>query len=318
MSQSKYEYAFDPDAPNNTAATVFRVTRAQGRRVLDVGSGPGIVSGALVHLADKDVTCLDLAEHHLEEAARRGAQRTVQSDLRRRDWAADLVGERFDAIILADVLEHLVDPSEILRDIRTQGLLDADGSLVISIPNSSHASILASLTAGDFPYRPTGLLDETHLRFFTLRSIRRLLEANGFGITEVHRTTRLVKETELFDVVATLDLDLVRNLERANEESDVYQYVLRAQLLPRSTPPVAAAELDALRRRVRSLEGKRKRERRELASLRQENTKLEQEVRRQRDAYESKLTEVYNSSTWRAGRALVAGPGWVKRARRRR
>lgn len=88
---------------------------------------------------------------------------------------------KFDVIVFADVLEHLADPGEILR--RAQNWLNPDGHLLISVPNVRHISVLWSLAlAGDWPYVEAGILDVTHLRFFTRRSFRRLLRENGYMV----------------------------------------------------------------------------------------------------------------------------------------
>ncbi len=306
MAGSRYDYPFDPDVANNTAATIFRVARRGGARVLDVGSGPGVVSGALVHLADKHVTCLDLEDDHLESAAQRGVQRVVRADLADPTWADPLAGERFDVIVLADVLEHLVDPGAVLARIRRLDLLEDDGYLIISIPNASHISIVGVLATGDFPYRPAGLLDETHLRFFTLRSMRRLLESNGFGIDEIHRTIRRIDETELHDVTRRLDPELIHRLESQHDESDTYQFVLRARSLQATQAPVQEEELEDLRRRLRRAQNGRARAREESDELRATVTELER-----------RLDEAYRSHTWRAGRWIVGGPAAIRRRLRR-
>jgi len=74
-------------------------------------------------------------------------------------------GRRYDAIICADVLEHLPRPTAVLDSCRT--LLADDGRLLLSIPNVAYSGLIAELLAGEFRYRTEGLLDRTHVRFFT-------------------------------------------------------------------------------------------------------------------------------------------------------
>ena len=300
VARSRYEYEFDPTRRNQTSSSVFELARDTGPDVLDLGSGPGIVSGALARMADKRVTCVDLDPDHLEAAAERGVARTIQSDLTDSKWSEQLVGERFDAIILADVLEHLVDPGALLRRIRDQELLADSGHLVISIPNAAHISMLAVLAAGDFPYRPTGLLDETHLRFFTLESMRRLLEEVGFGITRIRRTTKTFERTEFAGFADRVDTDLLTRLA-VHPEHETYQFILRAEPLHRlaSGTQQLEAEVERLRRR------EKKARRRAL--------ELEAEVQR----LQQRVEQVYASSTWKVGRAVVGGPAAVRRSLRR-
>jgi len=92
----------------------------------------------------------------------------------------------FDAIVFADVLEHLEDPGSMLRAARRW--LRPEGTLLVSLPNVANLAVRLSLLAGRFEYADRGILDRTHLRFFTRRSARRTIEAAGFRITEVRAT----------------------------------------------------------------------------------------------------------------------------------
>jgi O-antigen biosynthesis protein len=92
--------------------------------------------------------------------------------------------EHFDAVLTLDVLEHLVDPEKILKECKR--VMKPDGVLIVSIPNIRHHEILLRLSAGDFYSRPEGILDYTHLHFFTNKTIIDMLTRNGFTI-EVFR-----------------------------------------------------------------------------------------------------------------------------------
>jgi 2-polyprenyl-3-methyl-5-hydroxy-6-metoxy-1,4-benzoquinol methylase len=320
---SRYEYPFNPNRRNHTAASVFRLARTGGVRVLDLGSGPGIVAGALTALADKHVTCVDAEPSHLEAAAARGVARTVLGDLTDPGWADDLAGERFDVIVLADVLEHLVDPGALLRQIGERELLAPDGRLVISIPNASHLAMLALLSIGEFPYRPTGLLDETHLRFFTLTSIRHLLEAHGFELTRVERTEKTLEQTEFADLLRDVDVKALRDLA-AHGEALTYQYVLQAEPLGAARGSAAlrealAAQHDAARQAERTtaeVDELRERLTAQEAALSEVERRYD-EARSERDRLARKLDQVHDSATWRAGRVVIALPGRLKRLGRR-
>lgn len=95
-----------------------------------------------------------------------------------------LVAERpggYATILFLDVLEHLVDPDRILRDVHP--LLAPGGRMLVSIPNVAHWSVRRELAMGRWRYQPSGLLDETHLRFFTIPTARCLLERTGWTVT---------------------------------------------------------------------------------------------------------------------------------------
>ncbi len=92
----------------------------------------------------------------------------------------------FDRIVILDVLEHLRDPGRLLEECKR--MLDVRGKLVISVPNVANLTVRGMLLFGQFRYRDRGILDWSHLRFFTERTIRELLERHGYRITSLHRS----------------------------------------------------------------------------------------------------------------------------------
>ena len=99
--------------------------------------------------------------------------------------------DSFDLIVCADVLEHLVDPGETLAMLRTW--LKKDGRLVVSMPHMGHLTVILKLLFDRLEYEKEGVLDETHLRFYTLHTIRKLLTDSEFAIerVEVNRSKTL-------------------------------------------------------------------------------------------------------------------------------
>lgn len=95
----------------------------------------------------------------------------------------------FDVILFGDVLEHLVRPWEVLTSLRSR--LNPSGFVVVSIPNIAHWDTRIGLLRGNFDYQDTGLLDSTHLRFFTQRMLWEMMEQTGYRIVEVQRSIRL-------------------------------------------------------------------------------------------------------------------------------
>jgi 2-polyprenyl-3-methyl-5-hydroxy-6-metoxy-1,4-benzoquinol methylase len=88
-----------------------------------------------------------------------------------------------DAIVLADVIEHLRSPAAVLRLVAES--LAPDGRVFISVPNIANITVRLGLLFGIFEYRDRGILDHTHLRFYTKRTIRREVENAGFEILEM-------------------------------------------------------------------------------------------------------------------------------------
>ena len=90
------------------------------------------------------------------------------------------MGTGFDIVLAADVLEHLVNPGALMRQVRT--LLAPEGTAIFCVPNIAHWYPRFRSTLGMFDYDQRGILDSTHLRFFTRRSIRKLIERQGFVV----------------------------------------------------------------------------------------------------------------------------------------
>lgn len=282
---SRYSYSFDPADNNNTAAAVYRLSSAGGQRVLDLGSGPGIVSRMLATAAGRTVTCADLDAEALAEARAGGVQETILIDLRDPQWVRELAGRRYDVVILADVLEHLVEPEQVLRALQEQEIVAADGIVVVSFPNIAHESIILELLTGNFEYTPTGLLDSTHLRFFTRNSMQALLESTGYLVTETHRTLRTAEQTASRNRTLEVDAELRRIVGKYGNEADTYQYVMVAR------PSTEVARVTIAERRLSSehtahLSSLAEVEQltRQLDELRRRQQQLEEQFRRAQDA----------------------------------
>ncbi|AEF97063.1 class I SAM-dependent methyltransferase [Methanotorris igneus] len=94
--------------------------------------------------------------------------------------------EYFDVIVFGDILEHLKNPQTVL--IKLRRYLKKDGYIVCSIPNIAHITVRLMLLMGKWEYEDVGLLDRTHLRFFTKKTAIKLAENAGFKIEEVYPT----------------------------------------------------------------------------------------------------------------------------------
>jgi SAM-dependent methyltransferase len=161
----------------------------------------------------------------MAELAEQRCDRLIVGDLDLLDLAEELAGERFDVIVAADVLEHLRDPLHVLRSLRP--LLAENGYLVASIPNVAHGSVRLALLEGRFPYQERGLLDRTHLRFFTRESIGQLLEDAGFLISDMvrHELILAASEVPFEDSGATAEL---RAALDSDPDATTYQFVVKA------------------------------------------------------------------------------------------
>jgi SAM-dependent methyltransferase len=154
------------------------------RRVLDVGCGAGAL-GALLRRRGHVVAGVELVPEAADLA------RQVLDHVAVADVEADgfpFADSSFDAVVLADVLEHLIDPWRVLRDAAR--LLAPRGVVVASVPNVQNWDVVWRLLRGRWGYRERGLLDRGHLRFFTLRSLRALFADAGLEVVRVGHNYR--------------------------------------------------------------------------------------------------------------------------------
>jgi len=170
-----HRYALKPDAHSSHSVILSWLGEGRGRRLLDVGAAEGLLSGRLTQ-AGWRVTAIE-GDPMAAEAGRPYCERMVTADL---DQYLPDFGEPFDAIVYGDVLEHLVDPLHTLTVLNRW--LTPRGRILISVPNVAHLLIRLSLLVGRFDYFDRGILDRTHLRFFTRRSLRRFVEATDLVI----------------------------------------------------------------------------------------------------------------------------------------
>jgi trans-aconitate methyltransferase len=154
------------------------------RRLLDVGCGAGATSAvAKVRWPGLEAFGIEL-DPGAAERARGVLDRVVVGSAESLDLAAaGITG--VDAVLLADVLEHLADPWGFL--VRLRGALTPDATIAASIPNVANLWLIEQLAAGRFSYESEGLLDATHLRFFTRDSIGELFARTGYRIERWER-----------------------------------------------------------------------------------------------------------------------------------
>lgn len=161
-----------------------------GLRALDVGCGFATTSERIRKLGN-EVTGIDSSDE-IAHIVERRLDRVIEADLESFDAIERaLDGTRFDVIIFADVLEHLVWPVSTLR--RYLQWLEPEGSVIVSLPNVGLWSVRLAHLAGRWDYDETGVLDRTHLRFFTRKSARWMLGEAGLEAIATTYTPGLVR-----------------------------------------------------------------------------------------------------------------------------
>jgi hypothetical protein len=232
VTRLENDFGFDPDAPNDTDASLYRMARAGRATVLHLGSGADGVARALSALDHMKVTRVVADPSALDARATNGLELFV-ADLEAAGWYAALDGRTYEVVIVADLLEHLRAPERVLRDLREQRLLADDGRLLISFANVAHQAVANELLSGD----------SARIRWYTASSMNRLLAASGYLSAETHRTYR-----PMGGQTAT----------STDDEAQTYEYVLQAQ--PSAAGPQLALlyrQLDDAKQRLAAAETSR-------------------------------------------------------------
>jgi 2-polyprenyl-3-methyl-5-hydroxy-6-metoxy-1,4-benzoquinol methylase len=219
-----------------------------GSRVLELGCASGYVSRLLAERLGCTVTGVELLEEYAA-LARPYCQEVLVGNLDALDLTQAFAGRQFDVVLAGDVLEHVVDPWRTL--VQARQLLAPGGRVVATIPNVAHGDVRLALLAGRFEYRRLGLLDETHVRFFTHATVRELFERAGLAVSLVDRIRQPLFQTELGLAPGMFPPEAIRWVEQ-DPEATTYQFVVVARLPGEAPAPTASPEelVDAARREL--------------------------------------------------------------------
>jgi GT2 family glycosyltransferase/ubiquinone/menaquinone biosynthesis C-methylase UbiE len=206
---------------NNSRPDVQEYVNPNSKKILDVGCASGFLGYALKIKNKAEVWGVEInkdaaykAMHKIDKVINKPIEAALD----------DLPNNYFDTIICADVLEHLVEPEAVLLKLKEK--LKLSGEFIISLPNVMHYSVVLNLLNGSFDYTEAGILDKTHLRFFTYKSINEML--HRCGLKELVRQNSILDEQ--FEYPHNF-LQALKNMgineKRFNEESKVFQYILK-------------------------------------------------------------------------------------------
>jgi GT2 family glycosyltransferase/2-polyprenyl-3-methyl-5-hydroxy-6-metoxy-1,4-benzoquinol methylase len=278
-------FRYDAEIDVNSDSTHAKVVRlvGTGERVLELGCATGYMSRVF-----RDRGCQVVAVEIDPKAAARASafcERVIVGDIEQMDLAQELGEDRFDVVVAADVLEHLKDPLSVLLTVKRY--LRDDGYIVASIPNVAHGSVRLALLSGQFLYRELGLLDRTHLRFYTRDTMEKLLYDGGFVIAHLGRQERQIDDSEVLYDKTLIPAGLLDTLSR-DPEALTYQFIVVAYPMPH-------AALELVGRRIRELTEEKEAAWRDVAELRQsvsKQTDLERRIRELAEEGEAAQREV--------------------------
>ncbi len=203
---------------------ILELIPEEANSVLDIGCGAGRLGVTLKSRRDVSVHGVQVVHEVASEAAK-VLDRVWSSPVE--EAIAEMPDNAYDCIVLADVLEHLEDPWSTLDKLRSK--LSQGGCFIASIPNVQNWTVLRGVLEGRFDYMTEGILDRTHLRFFTRKSIRELFWNSGLRIEKLSVTRRGMSPSEGF--LSAMKREGISN-KALKEDGETFQYIVVAGPLP--------------------------------------------------------------------------------------
>jgi glycosyltransferase involved in cell wall biosynthesis/2-polyprenyl-3-methyl-5-hydroxy-6-metoxy-1,4-benzoquinol methylase len=215
---------FDLDDNNSLKKMVIFI--GENKTVIDFGCASGYLANLLKKQGCR-VTGLEI-NPEAAEIARQYCEEVFVCDLDF-DSLNDILGDRkFDVAVFGDILEHLRNPWKVLE--QTKDFLNPSGYVVASIPNIAHGAVRLALLEGNFDYMPSGILDDTHLRFFTRKTVEELFEKTGYFIHGIDYTKLpLFEANPLIPCVRreNYDSEVINKLQK-DPNQDILQFIIKA------------------------------------------------------------------------------------------
>lgn len=223
----KYDFSLDLNTRNSLSVILNYIEK--NSKVLEFGCA----NGRMTKYMKEELNCeVDIVEIDYEagiEAAQYANLTCLgktEGNIENYYWYDALRNNKYDYIIFADVLEHLYHPARVLR--KCSDLLKDEGKILTSIPNIAHNSIIIGLINDKFTYTDVGLLDNTHIRFFTEESFISMINSIGLTVTAEDVLIREVGTIEIFTDYSMINKAIQRAL-KSRKRANVYQYIFELQ-----------------------------------------------------------------------------------------
>ncbi|WP_131781570.1 class I SAM-dependent methyltransferase [Legionella gresilensis] len=189
--------------------------------VLEFGPAHGIMTQYMKEQLNCRVFAVELNTQAAADA-KQFCEKIFVGNIEEYQWRVEFNELKFDYIIFADVLEHLYNPWQVLSEVKP--FLKNDGRILVSIPNIANNAIIMNLINDKFEYRPTGLLDDTHIRFFTKSSIDNMIKTSGYKAIDIDAIFKRPSYTEFQRSYLEFNQGVVNSLSR-KPNGHVYQYI---------------------------------------------------------------------------------------------
>lgn len=222
---NKYDFGYELH-PGSTIEWAYHLI-SPNSLVLEVGPSNGNLISHLTQEKGCTADIVEISEESGQEAAqfaRIACLGEIEGNLERDEWVRKLSQYKYDYIVILDVLEHVFEPEKVLVKLRE--LLCDDGTILMSVPNIAHNSILINLLTNKFVYTPVGLLDNTHIHFYTYESLKELLNEVGLVTKTEEVIQKQVGENEVPAYYGNLPADIESYL-KTRPLGTAYQYLFQ-------------------------------------------------------------------------------------------
>lgn len=173
---------------------ILKLVPKSVKKVLEVGCGTGMTGKAVKNMTGAHVTGIEIVSEMAEEA-NKNLDVVIKGDIEK--LKLPFQEGQFDCILYGDVLEHLIDPWGVLKNVSK--FLGSGGYAILSVPNIAHYRIFKMLWRKEWNYEEMGILDSTHLRFFALNNIKKMISDAGLEILTMDRNISASKSKKFFN-----------------------------------------------------------------------------------------------------------------------
>lgn len=272
--KNKYEFKLNTAEVNDSHMGLARRIHA-GEKILELGCSSGYLSRFLKQDLGCRVVGVDIDRDALRDAAAY-CDKAILADLDDPAWLEKIGWEKFDTILCADVLEHLKNPVALLASLKP--FLNPKGRVLASIPNVAHASIRLELLQGHFDYERLGIMDDTHLHFYTLDGCVAMMMQAGFLCSDVAYSIHDIADEVIDSSFQAMGMTIsAQGRQRLHApDATAFQYIIEAfpaaEALLKHKPPILSPKplvssgafyshkqemIDGLERQVKLLETER-------------------------------------------------------------
>lgn len=208
--------------PNGTIATVLNSITPHSK-ILELGCANGYITKYLKEELFCEVSIIEINKDDYQEALQYAVDGFC-GNLDSTEWYEYFKTKQFDYIIIMDVLEHLINPLQVLSLLKF--LIMQNGKIIFSIPNICHNDIIIQMFYNNFTYTSLGLLDNTHIHFWGLNNIENFVKQAELQITTIIPIIVPTNRTEQAIALDSIDAELIKILLEKRQYGNVYQFVV--------------------------------------------------------------------------------------------